>query len=174
MLEEIAVENLVIIDRVHVEFHSGFNAISGETGVGKSLLLRAINILLGGRLKPHEPAQGTCRIEGRFRVDPSTLGESFMGFASDDPTEWVVRVLKNAGGKQRCYINGAMASRREVTKLGHLLADIQGQDDRQRLLAQLALDACSCILSWASIATCCIALASRSQRWPISCLVSAS
>lgn len=142
MLEELAVENLVIIDRVHVEFHPGFNAISGETGVGKSLLLRALDVLLGGRLTSSEPAKGTCRIEGRFRVDPAALDESLLAFASDDPNEWVIRILKDAGGKQRCYINGAMASRKEVGRLGQLLADIQGQDDRQRLLkpaVQLAI-----------------------------------
>lgn len=134
MLEELAVENLVIIDRVQVGFHPGFNAISGETGVGKSLLLRALDILLGGRLGSSEPATGTCRIEGRFRLDASVLSEGLQAFASDDPTEWVVRILKKSGGKQRCYINGSMASRREVSELGQHVADIQGQDDRQRLL----------------------------------------
>ena len=134
MLEEILVENLLIIDSVKVTFHPGLNVISGETGVGKSLLLSAISGLFGDKIESDETVSGTTRIEGLFRIRPEDRALLPDGLLPEDEDEIVIRVNKPRGGAQRCYVNGSIVSRRELKGLAASLVDVHGQRDMQRLL----------------------------------------
>ncbi|MCB9833937.1 MAG: hypothetical protein H6807_15865 [Planctomycetes bacterium] len=135
MLEEILVENLLIIDRLAVELHAGFNVISGETGVGKSLLLSSVGLLLGAKIEVEVADDREMRVEGRFRLDARdrrALADVLGREPEED--ELVVRVVKKGKGPQRCYADGGMISRRELAAIGSRLVDVHGQRDMQKLL----------------------------------------
>ena len=133
MLEELRVENHVIIASAHLQFHAGLNVISGETGVGKSLLFSALTALLGRRLDS-DGGENAVSVEGRFRLDPNFLRSLGTDRFEADAEEVVIRVVKKPGGSQRCYLDGGFVARRELAEIGTKLADIQGQRDLQRLL----------------------------------------
>ena len=135
MLEEIVIENLLIIDSVQVGLDPGLNVISGETGVGKSLLLSAVARLFGAKIESGESELGTTRIEGLFRLredDRARVPEDLIAEGDD----LVIRTLKKPGGSQRCYVNGSLVSRKELQALGGNLVDVHGQRDLQRLLSE--------------------------------------
>ncbi|MCA9323024.1 MAG: AAA family ATPase, partial [Planctomycetes bacterium] len=135
MLEEIVVENLRLIDRLPVTLHPGLNVISGETGVGKSMFLSAVGLLFGGSMDEAMDPAREARVEGRFRWRPEDRHLIPDSIPDRDESEMVVRVCRKPGGAQRCYLNGSMVSRRELTALGSRLVDVHGQRDMQRLLA---------------------------------------
>ncbi|MFN8036084.1 MAG: DNA repair protein RecN [Acidimicrobiia bacterium] len=124
MLTELRVENLGIIDEVTVVLGGGLTAITGETGAGKTLLVEAIELLVGGRADPSLVRDGTreARVEGRF-VDP----------ASDD--ELVLARVVPVDGRSRAYVNGRLATATELAELGTRLVDLHGQHAHQSLLA---------------------------------------
>ncbi len=135
MLEEIRVDNLLLLDRLTLSFHPGFNVVSGETGMGKSMLLAAIGVLFGDKL-PAEPksAPKEVRVEGRFLLTASErerLGEALRELVDD---ELVIRVLRKPGAHQRCYVNGTLVSRKELASLRGRLVEVHGQRDTQKLL----------------------------------------
>jgi DNA repair protein RecN (Recombination protein N) len=134
MLEEIRVENLLILDEAEVTLHPGLNVVSGETGVGKSLFLSAVNALFGNKISSSGVEGRVTRIEGRFRLDEAarlSLADDLVDDAEDD---LVIRVMKREGGSQRAYLDGAIISRRELARLAGRLVDVHGQRDLQRLL----------------------------------------
>ena len=126
MLEEIVIENLLIIDSVQVGLDPGLNVISGETGVGKSLLLSAVARLFGAKIESGESELGTTRIEGLFRLRPDDR-ERVPEDLITDGDDLVIRTLKKPGGSQRCYVNGSLVSRKELQgKLQKLTREAAG------------------------------------------------
>lgn len=135
MLEELRVENLLIVDRAAVLLHPGLNVISGETGVGKSLILTAIGALFGGKITAEGDPQKETKVEGRFRLTPRDRARlADLDVVRDD--EIVIRVTKRSGGAQRSYINGSMVSRDELVQIGARMVDVHGQKDMLRLLSE--------------------------------------
>ncbi len=135
MLEEIRVDNLLLLDRLTLNFHPGFNVVSGETGMGKSMLLSAIGLLFGDKL-PAEPksAPKEVRVEGRFLLtsaERECLTEGLRELVDD---ELVIRVGRKPGANQRCYVNGNLVSRKELSSLRGRLVEVHGQRDTQKLL----------------------------------------
>ncbi len=122
MLTELRVENLGIIESVDIVLREGLIALTGETGAGKTLLVEAINLLIGERADPSRVRSGTteARVEGRFVLD--------------DQECVVVRVVP-ADGRSRAYINGRLATVGELAELGSRLVDLHGQHAHQSLLA---------------------------------------
>jgi len=124
VLTELHVENLGIIDDVTVVLGPGLTAITGETGAGKTLLVEAIDLLVGGRADPALVRDGAAeaRVEGRF-VDGSS-GEELV-LARAIPVD----------GRSRAYVNGRLATATELSEIGARLVDLHGQHAHQSLLA---------------------------------------
>ncbi len=122
MLVEIRIKNFAIIDELALSFEPGLNAITGETGSGKSIIIEAINLLVGGRADTTRIKQGaeSSEIEGLF--------------VFDNGREFVLRRSIRRDGKNRAYINGKIAATGELAETGGALLDIHGQHEQQSLL----------------------------------------
>ncbi len=133
MLEEIHVRNLLIMDSLSVVLGPGLNVISGETGVGKSLLLSSVGLLLGAKLPKEQSDAGSTKVEGRFQLRPEDQ-ERLGDLIEDGEDQLVIRVARKPGGTQRCYVNGSLAARKELEVIASSLVDLHGQRDTQKLL----------------------------------------
>jgi DNA repair protein RecN (Recombination protein N) len=131
VLTELAVRDLGVIDDLRLVLPSGMTALTGETGAGKTLVVEAIELLVGGKADGVLVRQGAeeARVEGRFVV-------------GDD--EIVLARVVPARGRSRAYVDGRMATAAELASLGGDLVDLHGQHAHQSLLAtraqRLALD----------------------------------
>ena len=121
MLEELHVTDLGVIERLGLTFGPGLTALTGETGAGKTLVVEAIDLLLGGKADPAlvRPGASEAVVEGRF---------------SEEDEEWILRRVVPREGRSRGYVNGAMASQAELSALGARLVDLHGQHAHQSLL----------------------------------------
>jgi DNA repair protein RecN (Recombination protein N) len=137
MLKHLRVKNLALIDDLELSFDEGLNVITGETGAGKSLLMQAFGLAVGGRamtdLIRHEKQEAT--VEAIFAVADDTritrlLEES--GYAGDD--ELLVRRIISQNGRSRVYLNGAAATVTVLRHIGEHLMHIYGQHEQQGLL----------------------------------------
>lgn len=122
MLTELRVRDLGVIAEMHLGFGPGMTAFTGETGAGKTLIVTAISLLMGGRSDASmvRPGATEAVVEARFE-----LGED----------EHIVRRVIPASGRSRAYINGSMATLAELSSLGGSLVDLHGQHDHQSLLS---------------------------------------
>lgn len=131
MLLELAVADLGVIDRLTLPIPTGMIALTGETGAGKTLLVDAINLLMGGRADPGlvRPGAAEAVVDGRFELD----GE-----------EYVLSRVVPAEGRSRAYLNGRPTTASVLAELGARLVDLHGQHSHQSLLGmeaqRLALD----------------------------------
>ena len=122
MLTELAISNLGVIDDLALVFDRGLIAVTGETGAGKTMVVEALTLLLGGRADPSIVRTGCdeAEVSGRFA-------------AGDD--EFVVRRVVPRDGRTRSYINGKLATVGALSELGESLVDIHGQHAHQSLLS---------------------------------------
>src|SRR5687768_15521108 len=125
MLVELHVRNLGVIADLELELGPGMTAVTGETGAGKTLVVDAIELLVGGRADAAMVRAGEDEavVEGRFVVGDEEL---------------VLRRVVSAQGRSRAYINGAMATVGELASRGEPLLDLHGQHAHQSLLAAAA------------------------------------
>ena len=135
MLRELRIRNVAIIDELTLSFREGLNVITGETGAGKSVLLRSLGLLCGARatadLVRSDTAEAT--VEGIFDFDlPAELREA-LGLG-DHEEELLVRRHVSGGGKGRIFINGNAATVSMLARLGEHLVHIYGQHDQAQLL----------------------------------------
>lgn len=121
MLRFLTIRRLAVIDSVEVEFDPGFNVLSGETGAGKSILVEAVGLLLGGRASGDLVRTGeeTATIEAIFEIDGQ---------------EWLVRREITAQGRSRAYINGDLTTAGALKDLANRLIELHGQHEHQTLL----------------------------------------
>ena len=126
MLVELSIENLGIIENVRVSFDKGFTAFTGETGAGKTMLVEAINLVVGRRADVSIIRDGAeeARVEARFITNT----------ASGEVETILCRVLHREG-RSRAYINDRMATVASLAEIGDELVDIHGQHAHQRLLS---------------------------------------
>ena len=131
MLTELRVENLGIIEELSVTLGRGLTAITGETGAGKTLIVEALDLLLGGRADPSLVRDGAteARVEGRFIV-----GEPDEGQRDDVGTEIILARVVPASGRSRAYVDGRLATVGELASQGRALVDLHGQHEQQSLL----------------------------------------
>jgi DNA repair protein RecN (Recombination protein N) len=138
MLRELAVQNLALIEDVHVELQPGFCAWTGETGAGKTLLLSALGLLLGERGSAELLRTGAdeLRVAGVFELANPRLREPverLLGASLDDGQVILTRRLTRAG-RSLAYVNEQPVSLATLRQLGSLLVDVHGQRESQSLL----------------------------------------
>jgi len=142
MLCELKIENLALIDAAHLTFdrqgETALVVMTGETGAGKSIMLRAIGLLTGRRSSVDwiRSGEDRCTVEALFEVDDKyqqlrALLES--GGFGDETTVIIKRIITRKG-RSRLYINGSLATARFVSEIGYHLINIASQHDHQQLL----------------------------------------
>jgi DNA repair protein RecN (Recombination protein N) len=139
MLKELSIRNFAIIDDLQIQFESGLTVLSGETGAGKSIIIQAVNLLLGGRASAEMIRTGadSAEIEALFdpsRKSPAVRTARELGY---DAAEGLLarRVISRAEGN-RVYINGRLATLQVLSALTENLASISGQHAHQGLLKE--------------------------------------
>ncbi len=138
MLRELLVENYAVIERARVCFHAGLNLLTGETGSGKSIVVDALGLLLGGRASADSVRRGAerARVAGIFEVcdhPPVRQLLATAGIEAEDGELLIEREIL-AGGKSRAYIGSRPVAAALLKELAPQLADIHGQHDQQLLL----------------------------------------
>jgi len=144
VLHELAIEDYAVVDRLRVRFHTGLNLLTGETGSGKSIVVDALGLLLGGRASADMIRSGKerARVSGVFEIGPrgrKVLDQA--GFDGEDDELLLDREIQS-NGKSRVYVNNRPASVALLKELAPHLGDIHGQHDQQLLFesgAQLTM-----------------------------------
>ena len=146
MLRHLRATNFAILSDVEIELGPGMNALTGETGAGKSLIVEAVNLLRGGRASADIPRAGADEAVVEATVEiPEDLRARVAGVlegAGLPPTEgdevFIRRVIArgnaNSPGRSRCYVNGALTTAARLAELGALLIDLSGQHQHQGLV----------------------------------------
>lgn len=148
MLLQLSIQDIVLIERLQIDFESGLSVLTGETGAGKSILLDSMSLALGGRGDGSLVRKGAeeGRVTALFELDDghpvyALLNEN--GIPTDDGV--ILRRIQKADGKTRAFINDVSVSAGLMRSVGELLVEIHGQhDDRAMLDAsthRLLLDA---------------------------------
>jgi len=136
MLTELTIKNFAIIDRVQIEFGPGLNALTGETGAGKSILVDAIGLLLGGRASAEMIRTGAeeASLEALFDLSGREAHDTLRRFDLDPDEALVIRRLVNRSGKSRVYLNGNAATLGMLEAIAGDLVNIYGQHEHQHFL----------------------------------------
>ena len=137
MLKELHIKNFALIDRLDIDFESGFSVITGETGAGKSIVLGAIGLLMGQRAdtKAIKTGEQKCSIEAHFNLSAYDMQEWFDENEIDfDADDCIIRRELTASGKSRGFINDTPATVHQMKELGEMLMDVHSQ--HQNLLLQ--------------------------------------
>ncbi len=136
MLVALDIHNIALIEALSLEVKQGMTVLTGETGAGKSIVIDAVNLLLGERTNKGLVRYGTekARVQGLFDVS-ERLGKilSEQGFESEDGQMVISREI-TAEGKSVCRINGTIATAGTLREIGAYLINIHGQHDNQALL----------------------------------------
>src|SRR5215510_1590711 len=140
MLALLNISNIALIDELRVEFETGLNLLTGETGSGKSIIVDALSVLIGGRFSSELLKAGAqrCSIEGLFSFEPNPLIEALLSAAGIDlepgeGAELIIRRELAAGGRSKIFINNQLATQSLLRELRPFLVDIHGQGDQQTL-----------------------------------------
>lgn len=134
MLHSLHIENLAIIDRLEVSFQPGFNALTGETGAGKSILLDALALVLGERADPTLIRTGAdkLKVSAVFLV-PETVDLSDLGVELEEGALYLAREVQT-GGRSLARVNGQAVPLSVLKAIGDRLVDLHGQHEHQSLL----------------------------------------
>lgn len=139
MLRELSIRNLAVIEEVHVSFHNGFHVLTGETGAGKSILIDALSLVVGGRGSADMVRYGCERAEMEAMFD---LPESHpvwkvlekLGVHAASEEMLVVRRELTSQGKSSSRVNGQLVTMTMLREIGECLVNIHGQHEHQSLL----------------------------------------
>ena len=137
MLQEISIKNFAIIEEIHLSFESGMTILTGETGAGKSIIIDAMGLLLGGRSSSDFVRTGKdkAEIEGLFFAGKNAeLDQKLENLGLERSTELILRRDIFANGRSVCRVNGQMVNMTTLREIGELLVDIHGQHDNQELM----------------------------------------
>ena len=146
MLQLLNISNIALIDELQVEFDNGLNLLTGETGSGKSIIVDALGVLIGGRFSSDLLKSGTDRgfIEGLFSVSANAELERLLSDAglvsfessktpTDQSFELIIRREVSATGRNKIFVNNQLATQALLRDLREFLVDIHGQGDQQTL-----------------------------------------
>jgi DNA repair protein RecN (Recombination protein N) len=138
VLRELSVQNLALIEDVHVELENGYCAWTGETGAGKSLLLTALGLVLGGKASSDlvRAGKGEARASAVFEVNAPALRaevEALLGGPLDDDQVIVTRRI-SAQGRSTAHVNGLPVTVATLHAVGERLIDVHGQHEHRALI----------------------------------------
>ena len=160
MLTRLTVRNLAIVEAADVAFGEGLNIITGETGAGKSVLMGALELVLGARADASTVRDGAkeARVEAEFALSDAQVCADVARILDDaglPPCEdgaLIVRRTVSATGGGRVHVNDAASTVQTLRALGRLLVDVHGPNDHQSLLEESfqrrLLDAYGAVLAW--------------------------
>jgi DNA repair protein RecN (Recombination protein N) len=140
MLTELRISNFAVIDRLTLECAPGFLVLTGETGAGKSILVDALTLVVGGRGTVEQVRSGEDEaiIEAVFSLSSSqTLADRLRheGLLAEDESDLIVRRILSRSGRNRIYLNGHPIALHTLQSLAGTLIDIHGQHEQQSLLS---------------------------------------
>jgi len=136
MLRTLSIRDFVIVDTIELEFSAGFTVFTGETGAGKSILIDALTLALGGRGDASVVREGAAKADITADFAPSEQARDWLAaneFAAEEGGALLRRVIDNAG-RSKAYINGIAATAAQLRELGDMLVDIHGQHAHQSLM----------------------------------------
>jgi len=140
MLAEIDITNFAIIEHLHLQLHRGFNVMTGETGAGKSIIIDAVGMLLGGRAQSEFVRADTdkARVEGTFALAPYARASVLplldeIGIEHEDDALIITREIHREG-RNICRVNGRTVTLHTLQRIGEYLIDIHGQSEHLSLL----------------------------------------
>jgi DNA repair protein RecN (Recombination protein N) len=140
MLAELRIVNFALIEQLHIRFQAGFTVLTGETGAGKSLLIDAIGLLVGGRASTEQIRSGEdeAHLEASFHLPadhPLLQQLRSQDVIGPKDNDIILKRILSQTGRHRVYLNGSLCPLRVLEELGGTLVDIHGQHEQQSLLA---------------------------------------
>ena len=142
MLRALDIKDFVIIETASLELEKGFTVLTGETGAGKSILVDAIELLVGGRADTGVVREGAVRAELSAEFDVGSRQELAAwlseGGLDGDQDQLILRRSIDRSGRSRCFINGHAATLAQLKEAGEFLVDIHGQHAHQSLMRSAA------------------------------------
>ena len=139
MLQELSIRNFAIIDDLQISFSDGLTILSGETGAGKSIIINAVNLLLGSRANAGLIRTGseTAELEAVFKIAKlSTIAGIMEKNGYDSEEGLLIRRIISRKNRHRIYINGRLATIQQLNLITENLASISGQHAHQGLLKE--------------------------------------
>ena len=136
MLRTLSIRDFVIVDTIELEFSAGFSVFTGETGAGKSILIDALTLALGGRGDASVVREGAAKADITADFAVGEQARDWLAaneFAVDEGGALLRRVIDNAG-RSKAYINGIAATAAQLREIGDMLVDIHGQHAHQSLM----------------------------------------
>lgn len=137
MLLNLVITNFAIIDRLEIEFGSGFNVLTGETGAGKSIIMDAFGLLLGDRARPDLVRAGVdeATVEALFDLSAAPKLQQLVADAGFSPgDELILRRIVSRAGRSRAFVNGSMATLGQLQPIAERLVTVCGQHEHQTLM----------------------------------------
>lgn len=139
MLTELHIENIAVIERAGIEFFPGLNILTGETGAGKSIIIDALDAVLGGRSSREIVRTGSDKATASAVFTGGSRVDAWLEENGADTGEDSVVLMRRIGidGKSTCRVNGNPVSAAQLRELGNLLLDIHGQNDGRQLMDEM-------------------------------------
>jgi DNA repair protein RecN (Recombination protein N) len=137
MLKTLSIKNYALIDSAEIEFTSGLNIITGETGAGKTILIDALNLVLGDRASTEIIRKGAEKavVEGVFGIAANKKVRAFLSqHELEGAEDAILRREISSKGQTRCFVNDTPVSVAQLKEIGNYLVDLHGQHEHQSLL----------------------------------------
>ncbi|MDY0362143.1 MAG: DNA repair protein RecN [Desulforegulaceae bacterium] len=137
MISEISIKNLAVIDDIKIKFETGLNILTGETGAGKSIIINAINLILGDRAnaKMIRTGEENAEIEAFFSINQNSPAWIKMKENDFEPEEGlIIRRIIQKNNRHKIYINQRLATAQILNEITKNLASVSGQHEHQTLL----------------------------------------
>ena len=139
MLLELRIENLLLIERAELRLGPGLNAITGETGAGKTILAHSLDLILGGKARPQivRPGAGEAYVEGVFEIPEGLLEDPELAEIAErlpeDASELALGRRVGTSGRTSAFVQGRAASAEDLRALGSRLLAFYGQHEHRKL-----------------------------------------
>ena len=139
MLRELSIKNFALIEELSISLDKGLNILTGETGAGKSIIIGAISLILGGRASSEviRKGSGICEVMGLFDIRDNIVLRQMLaekGLLGVEEEEFILKRELSRQGRSRCLLNGQIITLGMLEEIGNYLVDVHGQHEHQALL----------------------------------------